>query len=498
MKTIGHTGTSTGNLLPSPKVSLLIVVIGFLAGAALAGGLRAQSWHEADVLKQRLAAEEARRQAMEAERRRLLPHIVAWEEQVAAPKTQAEKKADTFLHLTGKVEPNQTLSGALMAAGLEQTHADRILGALKGILDFRRIQPGESFTALYDPQKDRIESFEYVKNRSLSYHLRRKGDTLTPFTVEPPSEIVVVPVIGEVRSNLAMAIQEVGESPALTEMVADVFAWDINFYSDSRKGDKFRLLVEKVVSGDRVIKYGRLLAAEYQGYHTGPKYAFRYEIPDGKNEQKKVDYYDETGNSLRRSFLKAPLSTVRITSVFGFRKHPILKKRKPHYGVDFGAPRGTPVMSVADGTVIRAGRNGACGNEIFIQHSMGYRTRYCHLSRVAVRKGQHVTQKQFIGRVGSTGRSTGPHLHYELHFRGKPINPMKQKFNRGKPVPAEHKEVYMAKAQNMEKELFALGWPRYLGPDTPGDAYDGEALTPGPEPEELAAPLGEPEETPEQ
>jgi len=179
--------------------------------------------------------------------------------------------------------------------------------------------------------------------------------------------------------------------------------------------------------------------------------------------------------------------------VFGFRLHPILKKRKPHHGVDLGAPRGTPVMSVADGTVLRAGRRGACGKEVFIQHSMGYRTRYCHLSSISVRKGQRVTQKQFIGRVGSTGRSTGPHLHYELHFRGKPINPLKQKFNRGKPVPKTHKEVYLVQAKDQEKQLFALGWPRYLGPVPPGDSYDGEALTPGPEPEELAAPLGEAE-----
>jgi len=492
MRTIRRTNAPTGSFMPSPKAALIILVMGFVVGTSIVGGLRAQAWQEADALKARLAAEAADRQAKAEARERLLPHIVAWEKQ-KNKKAEIAKTDDPFLRLKGAVQPNQTLSFALMAAGLEQGHADEILTALKGTLDFRRIQPKESFTAVYDPRVDRVEAFMYKKNRSVSYHLRREGDALVPYTVEPESTTVVVPVIGEVRSSLALAIQEVGETPALTEMVADVFAWDINFYSDSRKGDKFRLLVEKVISNGRTIKYGRLLAAEYQGYHTGPKYAFRYEMEQGKSKPTKIDYYDETGNSLRRSFLKVPLSTVRITSVFGFRLHPILKKRKPHHGVDLGAPRGTPIMSVADGTVIRAGYRGACGKEIFIQHSMGYRTRYCHLSRIAVKKGQRVTQKQFIGRVGSTGRSTGPHLHYELHYRGKPINPLKQKFNRGKPVPKKHKEEYLASAKNREKELFALGWPRYLGPEPPGDAYDGEALTPGPEPMELAAPLGEAE-----
>jgi len=286
MRTIRRTNAPTGSFLLSPKVSLIILVLGLVLGSSIVGTLRAQAWNEAELLTARLAAEEADRLAKEEARQRLLPHIVAWEKQ-STKKTALARVEDPFLRLKGAVQPNQTLSGALMAAGLEQAHAEEILGALKGTLDFRRIQPKESFTAVYDPRVDRVEGFVYKKNRSVSYHLRREGDGLVPYTVEPPSTTVVVPVIGEVRSSLALAIQEVGETPALTEMVADVFAWDINFYSDSRKGDKFRLLVEKIVSGGRTIKYGRLLAAEYQGYHTGPKYAFRYEIEQGKDKQKK-------------------------------------------------------------------------------------------------------------------------------------------------------------------------------------------------------------------
>jgi len=473
----------------------LAFLAGLCSGLIISGGVSLVRHRQLEVREAARRLEDARLQTAREAREAMVPNLVAWERMQAADTAKATLQPmvpSPFNELRGEVRPNQTLGAALMDSGLNQASADTLVRSLDGLLDFRRIRAGETFVTHYDPATGVIQRFEYRKSRTFSIVLQRDGQEFKSSTVEPVTETVVVPVMGEVRTSLASAMAELGETAALTEMVADVFAWDINFYSDSRTGDKFRLLVEKVLADGQFLRYGRILAAEYEGYFTGPRYAFRYEIPAaGPASTTSVDYYDETGNSLRRSFLKAPLSTVRITSVFGFRMHPILHQRKPHLGVDFGAPMGTPVYAVADGVVKHAGPNGACGREIFIQHAMNYRTRYCHLSGINVRTGQRVSQKQVIGAVGSTGRSTGPHLHYELHQNGKQINPLKAKFERGKPVPKQMHADYTALAGGMQQKLFSLGWPRAQGPELPDDADLNGQIPAEPGPTEDAQPLGD-------
>ena len=234
-----------------------------------------------------------------------------------------------------------------------------------------------------------------------------------------------------IEDNLANAISALGEGDALTDRITDnIFGSVIDFRLNPRKGDRIRVLFEKEFLSDRFIRYGRVALAEYQGQivqQTAYHYAPRGGSPG---------YFDGEGNSLARMFLLYPLPFRGINSHFNLRRfHPVLKRNVPHLGTDYAASHGTPVFATAIGTVTHAGKRGAYGLLVEIEHANGYRTRYAHLSKVLVKRGQRVAQQQTVGRVGSTGRSTGPHLHYEILKNGRQINPtLVNRGERGKPL----------------------------------------------------------------
>jgi len=205
--------------------------------------------------------------------------------------------------------------------------------------------------------------------------------------------------------------------------IADIFAWDIDFSSETREGDTLKILY--TTSG--IVYY-----AEYVGKVAGRKTAIRF----------MGEYYDENGRNLRKDFLKSPLKVYTITSRFGIRFHPILKVYRPHHGVDYAAPYGSPVYAVAEGVVKYAGWLGGYGKTVIIKHSNGFETLYGHLSSILVKAGDRVGQGHMIGRVGSTGLSTGPHLHFEVRKDGRLLNPLKLKFEPSKPLPEDLKEDF--------------------------------------------------------
>jgi murein DD-endopeptidase MepM/ murein hydrolase activator NlpD len=252
---------------------------------------------------------------------------------------------------------------------------------------------------------------------------------------------------GIIENNLYEALGNDGESALLAYALSDIFSWDIDFTTDLRKGDNFRLVVEELWLGGGFNRFGEVLAAEF--VNDGTTYrAFRYEAPDGR-----TGYYDEEGKSLKRSFLKAPLNYRRISSGFSRRRfHPILKIYRPHHGVDYVAPRGTPVSALGDGTVRFAGWKGANGKLVVLSHPMGYKTYYGHLSRIArgIRPGVRVRQEEVIGYVGSTGRTTGPHLHFQMNRHGRLLNPLTVNLPRGRGIPTQLLADY-------EKKRHALG-----------------------------------------
>ncbi|MHB8417863.1 MAG: peptidoglycan DD-metalloendopeptidase family protein [Myxococcales bacterium] len=335
-----------------------------------------------------------------------------------------DRVVDTF-----ELRPDQTLAAVLYADDLPEDQVRAALAALSGTLDFRKIRSGDGVRI--ERQGPRLTFLEIDGGPAASFCVRRDGDALTGFVRDAAIEKRVVDVDATVQTSLYQAFSDAGEEPQLALAIAEVFAWDVDFNLDPRKGDRIHAVVEQLRVGDRTVGYGEVLAAQYQG-GVGDHQVFRY-----VDRQGEVGYFDEAGRSARRTFLKSPLKFSRISSGFGMRMHPTLHYRKEHQGVDYVAPQGTPVWSVGDGTVIAAGYKGANGNYVGVRHRNGLETFYCHLSRLGegIRAGARVLQKKLLGYVGMTGRATGPHLHFALKRDGRFINPLAFKVPRAEPLP---------------------------------------------------------------
>jgi len=254
---------------------------------------------------------------------------------------------------------------------------------------------------------------------------------------------------GTIRSSLWMALQNAGIKPEMIIRFADLFSWDVDFFTETQSGDSFKLILEQLYCDDRGIGKPQLQAGEYKG-RCGEYYGFFYQDPSGRK-----DYYLRNGECVRKGFLRSPLQFSRISSSFSTgRYHPILRIVRPHQGIDYSARSGTPVSAIGDGVVAQAGWSGGYGNLVEISHGNGYRSRYGHLSRVGkgVRSGVRVGQGQTIGYVGSTGMSTGPHLHFEVRVNGVARNPLKIIPPRAERLPAK----YLAEFQQRADSLTAL------------------------------------------
>ncbi len=236
--------------------------------------------------------------------------------------------------------------------------------------------------------------------------------------------------------------------------LSEVYQWRLDFYRDVHAGDAYRMLVEREVRPDGSVRGVRVLAAEFRN-RDQVLAAIRFQpAPD------KPNYYDENGESVKRAFLLAPLDFRRVTSGFSSRRfHPVLRRYRAHLGTDYGAPTGTPVRATGDGTVTRAGWWGGYGKAIEVRHPNGYSTRYAHLSRVSVRRGQRVGQGEVIGRVGSTGLSSAPHLHYEFLQRGQHRNPTRLKLPPAEPVAAEHRTAFDLQRDQLLARLSDVALP---------------------------------------
>jgi murein DD-endopeptidase MepM/ murein hydrolase activator NlpD len=235
---------------------------------------------------------------------------------------------------------------------------------------------------------------------------------------------------GRIDRSLEAAVVAAGGTPTLAANLADLFAWDIDVNVDPRRGDAFAIALTRVRLPDGSWREGAIQAAEYRGA-AGRFRAYRFR--DGARPA----YFDERARPLKRRYLASPLPFVRITSKFGRRWHPILARPSHHGGIDYAAPRGTPAWAVADGRVEFAGHNGGYGKLVILRHPDGMRSYYAHLSRIAkvMRRGARVGQKQVVGYVGTTGLSTGPHLHFAMRQGGRFVDPAKARGRRAAPLP---------------------------------------------------------------
>jgi murein DD-endopeptidase MepM/ murein hydrolase activator NlpD len=342
--------------------------------------------------------------------------------------------------LLGMFGPSDALSTVLAREGFGSAAAS-VTAALAKLVDPKLIRAGEKYQVDRDDEGT-PESFEYVPTPVLRYQVTRAEDGIWQAKKqEKPLQIKTEQAFGAVESSLYDSVAKAGEAGALVSLIVDMFAWDINFYTDTHPGDTWKVIVEKQYLGDQFYKYGHLLAAEYSG-KTGTFRGF-YWNPSGQRGQGR--YYDEKAQALAKSTLKTPLRFVRISSKFDPKRfHPILHTIRAHLGVDYAAPIGTPVWAPTAGRVVQADFQKGSGNTITIVHANGLQTRYYHLSRFArgLKVGKQVAQKEVIGFVGNTGLSTGPHLHFSMVKNGKYIDPASQGVQRD-PGPA-NRAAFMA------------------------------------------------------
>jgi murein DD-endopeptidase MepM/ murein hydrolase activator NlpD len=274
---------------------------------------------------------------------------------------------------------------------------------------------------------------------------RNAGGVLEARQWEIPVQSELVVVEGEVRSSVYHTIMSMGEKPQLVADYAEVLGYDIDFIFDPRVGDRFGILVEKKLLDGDIVGYGRILAASYVGEITGDVRGYWYDA-----DSTVQGWFAPDGENLQKAFMRSPLSILRVTSGYGMRLHPISGRRKMHTGIDYAAPSGTPVWAVGSGTVQFAGWKGGYGKTIEIRHAGGVVTRYGHLSRIGVSRGQAVRQHQTIGAVGSTGFSTGPHLHFEYLVGGQFIPPRKLKNPPLKRLPQSSMDAFTAHMRTVD------------------------------------------------
>lgn len=334
------------------------------------------------------------------------------------------------LEIQGVVKPGETMFDIFKRYGLSIPELFSIREASASIHRLKEISAGQPYRIQLDSDNN-VLSLTYRIDDEALLRITRGDPDFRAEKIEIPFERKVGTIGGVIEDSLYESLGNSRESALLACAVADIFSWDIDFTSDLRTGDRYRLIVEELWLDGCFQHYGKVLAAEF--INDGSTFrAYRHEA-NGR-----AGYFDDEGNSLRKAFLKAPLSFRRISSGFSRRRlHPILKIRRPHLGVDYVAPAGTPVSALGDGTVSFAGRKGANGKLVIISHRMGFKTCYGHLSRIArgIRPGSRVRQGDDIGYVGATGRATGPHLHFQIAQNGRVLNPLSVTLPRSGGIP---------------------------------------------------------------
>ncbi len=339
----------------------------------------------------------------------------------------------------GTVEKGDTVGELLGSVGTGETR--HYLRAAQQVFSLRKFRAGQAYAVVTDAATGRVKRFEYEIDDRRRLVVEGLDDPVARLETIP-YETRLSFVEGVIASDLFSAVADMGEGPQLALRIANLFAAEINFIRDLQEGDSFRVLVEKLYREGEYKGYGKVLAASFTNKgKTFEAFLFR------TGNEREGHFYNAAGESLRKTLLQAPLPITRVTSRFtNSRKHPILGYSRPHLGVDYGAPSGTPVMAVGSGKVIKAGRAGGFGNQIIVRHHQSLESMYNHLSGYArgIRSGVSVRQGQVIGYVGSTGLSTGPHLDFRIKQNGKFIDPTKAVNPRAPGVPRKRAKEFAA------------------------------------------------------
>lgn len=371
------------------------------------------------------------------------------------------------------VRRGDTLMEMLVDAGIDRTEAHASIEALRKVWDPRGLRPGDEITVTFASDRQSDEAFQGF---SLEPDPARKVFTarndeggFSATEVKAALTDQTLRFEGTIDSSLYLAATEAGVSPQALATVIQAFSYDVDFQRDIQPGDRFEVMVERRVApnGARVGEPKVTFAALTLSGKRLPIYLYT-------DSEGNTDYYDDKGRGVRKALLRTPINGARLSSGYGKRKHPVLGYTKMHKGIDFAAPTGTPVFAAGDGVIEKAGRWGGYGNYIRIRHNSTFHTAYAHLSRYAkgIKPGKRVKQGDVIAYVGSTGRSTGPHLHYEILKKGAHVNPLKVRFPAGRELEGKELKRYLAARAEIDRVYAAL--PRN---ETVAQAEETDAAT---------------------
>ncbi len=352
---------------------------------------------------------------------------------------------DYILH-EGVVDNNEVFGSLMRKLGVADSIAMGILSIPDTLFDVRKMRAGKSYSIYYEECNDSVEIPRYFvyHNSLVESVVFNLTDSMTAHRHVKPTRYEHRVSEFEIKTSLWNAVVDENLDMALVIKMSDIFAWTVDFFG-LQQGDKFRVSYDEQFVDSTAIGIGRIYGAVYNNGNK-PVYAIWFENDSVKG------YWDLEGQSVKKAFLKAPLSFSRISSGFTYaRKHPIYKTVRPHTGVDYAAPTGTPVMAIGDGVVIQKGYKGGGGHTVKIRHNSTYESAYLHLSKYGkgIEVGKRVAQGEVIGYVGSTGASTGPHLDFRIWMNGHPINPLTMEAPPTEPIPAQ----YMAEYDSVKTQI---------------------------------------------
>lgn len=387
------------------------------------------------------------------------------EEETAKPKQAAVKKEpvvkefgftlNDFKVVHDTIKSGDTFGKLLGEEGYDAAAIHKITEKIKDSFALRDIRVGKPFTMLKQKQApNALQVFVYQPD-AMSYYVVDLRDSIAKaYKTKRPLTIKRRVIAAEIEGSLSETLNAAGAtSPALAHELSEMYAWSIDFFK-IQKGDKFAVVVnERYIDGTEYAGIENIEASyfEYKGKRI---YAFPFKKDPNS---KKVDYYDEEGKVLKSMFLKAPLKFSRISSRFSPRRfHPVQGRWKAHNGTDYAAPHGTPIMTTASGTVERTGYTAGNGNFVKVRHNGNYSTQYLHMSKILVRQGQRVTQGDIIGKVGSTGLATGPHVCYRFWKNGVQVDALRQKLPSSEPMSAAEKPRFVAYMTPLKRELDSI------------------------------------------
>ena len=388
-----------------------------------------------------------------------IPEPLAVVTAASLPATPELPPPPAWIEEAVQVARGQVITSILENQGLDYAGALSVVNAAKDVHDLAKIRAGETLTVRKDTDDGSFVGLVYPLDRFGERRLVVERSEDGSFVGKEVARDVVrnpVTVAGQVESSLWATGMGMGLSAENLVSLAGIFEWEIDFNTQVRPGDRFRMVIEEIAdaeTGER-LRLDTVLAAEYQTAGGASFVGIRYE-----DAEERVGYFDAEGHSSKKLFLKSPLEFSRVSSNFGSRYHPVLKKWRAHKGTDYAAGAGTPIRALGRGTVTYRGTKGGYGRHVRIKHNGTYSTSYSHLSKYAVSSGEVVEQGEVIGYVGSSGLATGPHLHFEFYVNGKQVDFRQQTFPRSEPIADSERPAFEAVRDGILPTLAGTPWP---------------------------------------